>query len=285
MNRHYLTAAIIAVSTMTVSACTTQNANQTAVLNNNSIDKNEASKLTTVKNTTVKDAHHPKWSYSGDVGPESWGDVEGANICKTGQAQSPINISRVTTKTSAATAPMINYRQLSSIRIHDNGHTVVYTPTTEDNSIRLNNDTYVLKQFHYHTPSEHQFGGQSYPGEIHFVHANSQGNLAVIGVMLDIGNSSEALRPLIEGTLRTTQNDDEVITAMNLSALAPSAATFYHYTGSLTTPPCSEQVQWYVSKQPLTLASTQFAVLSDLYDGNNRPIQSQGSRTVQQLSH
>ena len=280
MNSNYLTAAMIAVSAMSITACTstTQNINQTATPNSKSIVENSTS-----KNTTGKDVHHPKWSYSGDTGPESWGDVEGASICKIGQAQSPINISRVTTGT--AIAPVVNYRQSSNIRIHDNGHTVVYTPTTEDNSIRLNNDTYVLKQFHYHTPSEHQFGEKNYPGEIHFVHANSQGNLAVIGVMLNIGNTSEVLRPLIEGTLRTTQNDDEVITAMNLSALAPTAATFYHYAGSLTTPPCSEQVQWFVSKQPLTLASTQFTVLSDLYDGNNRPVQPQGSRTVQQLSH
>lgn len=278
MSRHYLTAAIIAASTMTVAACTTQNMSQTTTPNNISTDKNGAG-----KNTIGKDAHHPKWSYSGDIGPESWGDVEGASICKIGQAQSPINISRVIA--SAATVPVVNYRQLSTIRIHDNGHTVVYTPTAEDNSIRLNNDTYVLKQFHYHTPSEHQFGGKNYPGEVHFVHANSQGNLAVTGVMLSIGNHNEALRPLIEGTLRTTQNDDEVITTMNLSALAPTAATSYHYSGSLTTPPCSEQVQWFVSKQPVTLASTQFAILSELYDGNNRPVQSQGSRTVQQLSH
>ena len=280
MNCHYLTAAMIAASTITIAACTTstQNINQTATSNNDNINKTVAS-----KNTTGKDVHHPKWSYSGETGPESWGDVEGANTCKIGQAQSPINISRATNST--ATVPVVNYRQLSNIRIHDNGHTVVYTPTTEDNSIRLNNETYVLKQFHYHTPSEHQFGGKNYPGEIHFVHANSQGNLAVIGVMLNIGNTNNELQPLIKGTLRTTNNDDEVITVMNLKALAPTSATFYHYAGSLTTPPCSEQVQWFVSKQPLTLASSQFAVLSDLYDGNNRPIQPQGSRTVQQLSH
>lgn len=270
MTLHYLKATMIAACVISLSACSTtsQNTSQTATPSSS--------------NTAINEVHHPKWSYAGNTGPESWGDVEGASICKIGQSQSPINISRVTA--SAATAPAVNYRQLSSIRIYDNGHTVVYTPTTEDNNIRLNDDTYVLKQFHYHTPSEHQFGGKNYPGEIHFVHANSQGNLAVIGMMLDMGNTNTSLQPLIEGTLRTTQNDDEVITAMNLEALAPTAATFYHYAGSLTTPPCSEQVQWFVSKQPLALSSSQFTVLSELYDGNNRPIQSQGNRTVQQLS-
>ena len=279
MTRHYLTAAMLAISAVNITACTsiTQQSAQTATPNTTSI-KNVAG-----DNTATKDVHHPKWSYTGHNGPESWGDVEGASTCKIGSAQSPINITKVTT--SAATAPVVNYRQASNIRIHDNGHTVVYTPTTEENSIRLNNDTYVLKQFHYHTPSEHQFGGQNYPGEIHFVHANSRGNLAVIGVMLEIGKANELLKPLIKGTQLTSENDDEIITAMNLSALAPAAATFYHYAGSLTTPPCSEQVQWYVSKQPLTLDRAQFAVLSDLYDGNNRPVQSQGDRKVQQLSH
>lgn len=274
MTRHYLTAAMIAISAVSLTACTStsQQSTQTATTNS-----------TPINNATVKDVHHPKWSYTGDNGPESWGDVEGASTCKIGSAQSPINITKV--MTSAATAPVINYRQASNIRIHDNGHTVVYTPKTEENSIRLNGDTYVLKQFHYHTPSEHQFGGQNYPGEIHFVHANSKGNLAVIGVMLEIGKANELLKPLIKGTKLTGENDDEIIIAMNLSALAPAAATFYHYAGSLTTPPCSEQVQWYVSKQPLVLDRAQFSVLSDLYDGNNRPVQQQGNRKVHQLSH
>lgn len=276
MNRHYLATAILAVSTLGFSACTS---NQQALK-----DQPTDANATVVAAQDNNSVHHPKWSYVGNTGPEYWGDVEGANACKIGKQQSPINITNVTA--SSAAAPVINYNPSTDVRIHDNGHTVVYTPTTEDNTIQLDNERYVLKQFHYHTPSEHQFGSQNYPGEIHFVHANSEGNLAVMGIMLQIGEANDVLRVLLNGTKITTLNDDEfTANKVDLSALAPVMPTFYHYSGSLTTPPCSEQVQWYVSKQPLTLASDQFAIMSDLYEGNNRPIQPQGSRKVEQLSN
>ncbi len=276
MNRHYLATAVLAVSALGFSACTS---NQQA-LTNQPTDAN----VTVVTPQGNGGVHHPKWSYEGNTGPEYWGDVKGADACKIGKQQSPINITNVTASSSAA--PVINYAQSTNIRIHDNGHTVVYTPTTEDNAIVLDNERYILKQFHYHTPSEHQFGSQNYPGEIHFVHANSEGNLAVVGIMLQIGEANDALRVLLNGTELTTQNDDEyTANGIELSALALVMPTFYHYSGSLTTPPCSEKVQWYVSKQPLTLASDQFAIMSDLYEGNNRPIQPQGSRKVEQISH
>ena len=272
----------LAVTIMTISAM-----GFTACSSNYKVSKEQPTDTSVAVVTPNKqsgDVHHPKWSYTGHTGPESWGDVEGASACKIGKAQSPINITKVTA--SSVSAPTINYSQSTDVRIHDNGHTVVYTPTTNDNTLRLNNDTYVLKQFHYHTPSEHQFGGQNYPGEIHFVHANSEGNLAVVGVMLEIGQANEVLRILLNGTQLTVANDDEFTAhKVDLSALAPAAPTFYHYSGSLTTPPCSEKVQWYFSKQPLALASDQFAIMFDLYDGNSRPVQPQGSRTVQQLSH
>ncbi|WP_299184832.1 carbonic anhydrase family protein [uncultured Psychrobacter sp.] len=275
MNRHYLATAVLAVSTLGFSACTNHEA-----LTDQPTDNN----VTVVTPQDNNSVHHPKWSYEGNTGPEYWGDVEGASACKIGKQQSPINIKEVTASSTAA--PVINYAQSANIRIHDNGHTVVYTPTTEDNAIMVENERYVLKQFHYHTPSEHQIGSQSYPGEIHFVHANSEGNLAVVGIMLQIGEANDVLRVLLNGTELTTQNDDEyTANGVDLSALAPVMPTFYHYDGSLTTPPCSEQVQWFVSKKPLTLASDQFAIMSDLYEGNNRPIQPQGARKVEQLNH
>lgn len=275
MNRHYLATAVLAVSTLGFSACTNHEA-----LTDQPTDNN----VTVVTPQDNSSVHHPKWSYEGNTGPEYWGDVEGASACKIGKQQSPINIKEVTA--SSTTAPVINYAQSANIRIHDNGHTVVYTPTTEDNAIMVENERYVLKQFHYHTPSEHQIGSQSYPGEIHFVHTNSEGNLAVVGIMLQIGEANDVLRVLLNGTELTTQNDDEyTANGVDLSALAPVMPTFYHYDGSLTTPPCSEQVQWFVSKKPLSLASDQFAIMSDLYEGNNRPIQPQGARKVEQLNH
>lgn len=269
MKRHYLAVAIMAVSTISVTACS-----------NNYQTRKEAA--TNTSPIIVKDNSHVSWSYTGDTGPEYWGDIEEASACKIGQEQSPINIARV--MASASTAPTFNYSQSASLSINDDGHTVVYTPTTGDNIINLNNERFELKQFHYHTPSEHQFGGQNYPAEIHFVHANNAGNLAVVGVMLTQGQENSVMSSLLEDTKLSAKNKAEIISSsVDLAALIPTAPTFYHYAGSLTTPPCSEQVQWYVTKEPLAVASYQLAILSDLYEGNNRPIQPQGSRKVEQI--
>lgn len=269
MKPHHLAVALIAVSTMGISACSSTN---------------QAIKGETTPTSSQTQGGEPNWSYAGNTGPEYWGDAENASACKMGQEQSPINITQVTS--SAANVPAINYSQSANVQINNNGHTVVYTPTTEDSTIELNNERYVLKQFHYHMPSEHQFSGQNYPGEIHFVHANSAGDLAVIGVMVKPGKANEVIRVLLNGTQLSTENKaGSTANKVNLSALAPAMPTYYHYTGSLTTPPCSEKVEWYVSKQPLELASDQIAIMTDLYDGNNRPVQSQGNRTIEQLSH
>ncbi|ALF60650.1 carbonic anhydrase [Psychrobacter urativorans] len=272
MNHHYLAVALITISTIGVTACANnyQNSNTTS-----------AKSMPTSASSAV--IASPSWSYTGNTGPEYWGDNEEASACKIGEQQSPINIKNVTTTTT--NVPTIDYSKSVSLNIHDNGHTVVYTPTTHNNAITLNNERFELKQFHYHTPSEHQFGNQNYPAELHFVHANSAGNLAVVGVMLQQGKANDVMRVLLNGTQQSAANKTAFTTSnVDLSALISAMPTFYHYAGSLTTPPCSEKVQWYVSKQPLELAGDQLAILSHLYEGNNRPVQSQGSRVVEQIS-
>ncbi|TXD98049.1 carbonic anhydrase family protein [Psychrobacter frigidicola] len=280
MQPRYLAIALMTVSALGFTACSN---------NYKTVKGAPTGSGVTVVSPVVasNETHHRKWSYAGDTGPESWGNVDGASACKIGTEQSPININNVIAKMAkTASAPTVNYSKSSNLRINDNGHTIVYTPTAQNNIITINNERFELKQFHYHTPSEHQFGGQSYPSEIHFVHANSKGNLAVIGVMLQVGQPNDALRLLLNGTELAVKNDDEsTANKVDLSALIPAMPIFYHYTGSLTTPPCSEEVQWYVTEQPLELASDQLAIMTDLYQGNNRPIQSQGSRVVEQLSN
>ena len=276
MNLNHLAVALIATSTLSFTACS--NNYQT------SKDQRVGSNSVVVAPDTKGADNDAGWSYSGSTGPEYWGDIENASACASGQEQSPIDIKRVTATTTSA--PTINYSQSTSLIVNDTAHTITYTPATQDNTITLNNERFELKQFHYHTPSEHQFGGQNYPAEIHFVHANSAGNLAVIGVMLEPGQANEVLDVLLKDTQISADKKVEIVAnRINLSTLIPAMPTFYHYDGSLTTPPCSEQVQWYVTKQPLQLANAQLSIMTTLYEGNNRPVQEQGSRTVEQLSN
>lgn len=275
MKRNFLTVAIITAGAMGFSACST---------NYKAAEQAPTQASPVVAESQVKADSGASWSYVGNTGPEYWGDVEGATMCGIGQQQSPIDIKRVTA--TAKDAPTINYSQSASLNINDNGHTIVYTPSTSENTITINNEPFELQQFHYHTPSEHQFGSQNYPAEVHFVHANSEGNLAVMGVMLAPGQSNNAMRVLLNGTqVGAENNTDFMANNIDLSALIPAMPTFYHYEGSLTTPPCSEEVQWYVVKEPLDVATDELAIMIDLYEGNNRPVQTQGPRTVEQLSN
>lgn len=269
MKHHHLAVAIMVASAVGFTACTSTP---------------QAPEVPPSQPVIVESDEQASWSYSGNTGPEYWGDVEGAETCGIGQEQSPINIARVTA--SAADAPVFNYSQSASLSIEDNGHTIVYTPNNADSTITINNEPFELKQFHYHTPSEHQFGSQSYPAEVHFVHANNDGNLAVVGVMLEPGPANSAMRVLLNGTQISASNRTQYdVENIDLTTLIPSMPTFYHYQGSLTTPPCSEEVQWFVTKEPLPVAGDQLAIMTTLYEGNNRPIQPQGSRTVEQLSN
>ncbi len=281
MKYQHLAVTFITASALAVTACSNSYKTGDSMA---TVNTPTSSSPVVVKAKNKSDTNHAGWSYVGNTGPEFWGDDEEASACKIGQEQSPIDIKRVTATTTSA--PAINYSQTANVRVHNNGHTIVYTPTTQDNTITLNNERYDLKQFHYHTPSEHQFSSQNYPAELHFVHANSAGNLAVIGVMLENGQANDVMRIILNGTQLSNENEVEfTANKVDLSALIPAMPTFYHYAGSLTTPPCSEKVQWYVTKQPLQLASDQLAIMTDLYEGNNRPVQPQGSRTVEQLSN
>lgn len=289
MSRHRLSVALMLLSALGISAsftgCSNHQALEKMPTATSPTVTTPGHKLSVHKQPGHKtNTAHPAWSYTGTTGPEFWGDLENASACKIGQAQSPINITQVTV--SEGTAPTINYSEAADIKVNNNGHTIVYTPTTTANAITLEGEQYTLKQFHYHIPSEHQIAGKNYPGELHFVHANAQNNLAVIGVMLQPGQANAVLRILLNGTQLSIENNVEfTANNVNLAALIPQAPTFYHYDGSLTTPPCSEQVQWYVTKQPISLANDQFAIMYDLYNANNRPVRPQGERVVEQLGN
>lgn len=282
MNKSFLPLLTLTLTaSLGLSACNnTQPLQQSATTNVASIVNNKAHNEVT-KNASHSDSHEATWEYMGDKGPEYWGDLEGNEQCKIGSEQSPINITQV--YETQGNAPQIKFGT-SDIIVTNNGHTIVYTPKDANNTTLINGDIYTLKQFHYHTPSEHQVSGVNYPAEIHFVHANNDGNLAVIGVMLNPTAPTAALGKLINSSQLTTQSGHpEMVNGVDLNKLLPTDASFYHYAGSLTTPPCSEKVQWYVADKPLSVSSSELSIMTNLYEGNNRPVQPQGNREVTYL--
>lgn len=225
--------------------------------------------------------HHEyaHWGYTdGSITPEHWGDIEVNKLCKIGKSQSPINIQKTTTTTDKFNLNA-NY-QAQNFTVKNNGHTIVFNAKNPSQSkLNINGTTYELLQFHYHVPSEHTVMNAFYPLELHFVHKNSDNGLAVVGVLVDKGEQNNELAKILTNLPADDKKDGE-LTGFNVNTLMPKNSPTYAYEGSLTTPPCDEQVQWLLKANPIHASTAQLQVLSALYDGNNRPVQPQGNRTV-----
>lgn len=222
------------------------------------------------------DHDHAHWDYKS---PEKWGDLEVNKLCTAGQQQSPINVNAVTKAPKGKFNLQGNYTA-QDFTIQNNGHTIVFNAKDPKKStLKVNGTTYELLQFHYHVPSEHTVMNAFYPLEIHFVHKNASGNLAVVGVLVDKGQENKDFGKILTD-LPVNDKKDGLLSNFNVETLMPKNSPTYAYDGSLTTPPCSEQVQWLLKSKPIHASVAQLKVLSALYDGNNRPVQPQGNRTI-----
>lgn len=224
------------------------------------------------------DDHHHGWSYEH---PEQWGDEEVNKLCSVGKEQSPIDIKQAIKPqpTSDKAINLVENYQAQNFTVKNNGHTIVFDVADQSkSSVSVNGVKYDLLQFHYHIPSEHTVMNAHYPLEIHFVHKNDEGNLAVVGVLFNVGKHNNALQKVITGL--PSKGKDGTLTGFDIGSLMPKNSNAYAYNGSLTTPPCSEQVQWLLKSDAVDASDAQLRTLAELYDGNNRPVQPQGNREV-----
>lgn len=228
------------------------------------------------------------WGYAGENGPAVWATLSPAYApCSGGKAQSPINI--VKTDAKGGTNWKLDYKT-SSLRIAhnehmddiiDNGHTIQVT-VDEGSTFSFGDKTYGLKQFHFHTPSEHTVDGKSMPMEMHLVHQSGDGNLAVVSVLFTEGKVANENFSKIIANLPNAKGESKHITDVNLELKVhlPRDNYAYHYVGSLTTPPCSENVQWLILRDMVSLTADQITAFSSRIGPNNRPIQPLNDRTV-----
>ncbi|MCE0556444.1 MULTISPECIES: carbonic anhydrase family protein [unclassified Motilimonas] len=216
------------------------------------------------------------WGYTGETGPDAWGDI--SKTCENGKQQSPIDI--VSAHPSQLEEIEWDYEPKFQNIVH-NGHTIQVNlqPGSE---IEVNDTDYQLKQFHFHTPSENHLNGKSYPLEAHFVHADKKGNLAVVGVFFEHGPANPALTALWQQMPTQAGTKQSLKKAkLNLNELLPADRGYYSFKGSLTTPPCSEGVQWLVMQQAITASPEQIAAFKAVLPShNNRPIQAQNQRKI-----
>jgi carbonic anhydrase len=219
------------------------------------------------------------WTYQGHGGPEEWGSLNSEfGTCKLGKLQSPIDIHGA--QVADLQAIKFNY-QPSVLKIIDNGHTIQvnYAPGS---SINVGGARYELVQFHFHRPSEEKVDGKSFSMVAHLVHRNSAGKLAVVAVLLDKGGASELIDTLWKNIPREKEKEMVVASVtIDVTKLLPQNKGYYTFQGSLTTPPCSEDVTWFVLKTPLPIANDEIAAFGKIYALNARPVQPLNGRVIQ----
>jgi carbonic anhydrase len=222
------------------------------------------------------------WAYEGETGPQAWGQLKpDFNLCAIGKRQSPIHIEDGNTLQGPAEPIAFEY-SASNATVVNNGHTI-QVDVQGENSIAVRGSTYRLLQFHFHTPSEEQVNYKRYPMVAHLVHRNIEGQLAVVAVLLDMGEPNSAIDQV--WTYMPLDAGDRVrmpAGLLNLKELLPTDQRYYQFMGSLTTPPCSEGVLWMVLKQPVTISKAQYKLFTQLYPNNARPVQSLNGRPVRE---
>ena len=226
-------------------------------------------------NTSQSSSH---WTYEGEEGPAHWGQLDPSYaVCGTGKNQSPVDVA------SPLEQDLTNisfHYQPSKLNILNNGHTVQVNYDT-GSYIELDHTRYDLRQFHYHAPSEHTINGKSFPAELHLVHQSAEGSLAVVGVLLNEATENAAYQLYISNLPAEKTDVRDVGVAINAMELLPAVHTTFRYSGSLTTPPCTENVNWLLMTTPVGLSEEQLRLLDSLFEGgNNRPVQPINARAL-----
>jgi carbonic anhydrase len=219
------------------------------------------------------------WSYDGEDGPANWGKINTAWAqCASGKRQSPIDIHdgiKVDLEPIQFDYKPVHYK------VTDTGHTI-QVDLEPGNRFTLTGHQYDLMQFHFHRPSEEHVNGKGFQMVVHLVHKGDDGKLAVVALLVDEGVANSIIQNVWNNLPLERSDPIEPVGTIDLSQLLPMAREYYTYMGSLTTPPCSEDVMWMVMKQPIRMSASQIAIFGRLYPMNARPIQPNENRIIKE---
>ncbi|MFI9582425.1 carbonic anhydrase [Streptomyces sp. NPDC052236] len=268
-------AAIAGVATLTVFAATS------CGTSDNSSDAKADSTPAAHASASPQSKDKPKgahWSYEGAAGPANWATLEeDFEACETGREQSPVDLTE-----GAAVAVnkgiTVDYRPVTA-ELVNNGHTVQAT-VSAGSRIVIDGVSYDLKQFHFHLPSEHTEDGHHAAMEMHFVHSDKKGNLAVLGVLMEEKTGTSAFGDLWKKLPAEEGGTAKITEAIDLTKFLPGDRDQYRYEGSLTTPPCAEGVKWTVLKDPVQVSPAETAKYRELFPKSNRPVQPLNDRKL-----
>lgn len=210
------------------------------------------------------------WSYVGRTGPDYWSKLDEKYMqCNYGQTQSPINLDKQNMLSNKDEIKFHYEACENSIAAKDSKH------------IEIGDKVYKLIKFHFHMPAEHSIDHIRYPAELHLVHMDDSGKLAVVGIFLTIGKENNSNIDAIIAASDKSLQEKYKVEDSDLMSIIPKDQQYFHYQGSLTTPPCSEGVEWYVLKKPLAISGEEMKSLRKLIpDDNARPIQDAKTRVA-----
>jgi carbonic anhydrase len=222
------------------------------------------------------------WSYEGPRGYAHWGDLDpDYATCKTGKAQSPIDIGT----TEKADLPAIHFEYTSAPLKYliNNGYTIRVNYHDTSSFFVVGDKRYHLTQFHFHRPSEEYIHGKPYAMELHLMHTASDGEIAGVAVMIASGAANETVQRVWDHMPKVKGNEQEIPgVELNPLGLIPKNLSYYLYTGSISAPPCTEGVLWYVLETPITLSPAQIAAFAELYPHDVRPLEPLNGRVVKE---
>ena len=204
------------------------------------------------------------WSYSGETSPEHWAELEKNSDC-SGEHQSPVNIlDGQTIKDEGERCSLDFYYSPKTLlnNVRNNGHSIQFDFELGD-SLAYNHVNYNLVQIHFHEPSEHLINGVRYPIEIHLVHQSQQQDYTVVSVLGIEGEDCETIENMESYLPLKKGEEKEIHESLDLSSIFPEKKSYYFYEGSLTTPPCTENVQWVIFKDPVKVSLEEVLKLRD----------------------
>lgn len=223
-----------------------------------------------------------EWSYQGDTGPAHWGTLsDDAQVCASGKNQSPVNIETAKAMNANLQPIKFNYGMLMPHEIVNTGK-IIRIDLGMGSEVVADDQAFELKFFDFHVPSETTVNGKSFPMEALFHHETKDGEVAIVSMMFVPGEADHTINKLWE-QLPMEAGKSERLSA---KALRPIEMTqkldsYYRYNGSLTTPPCTEGVRWFVLKQPMKVSNAQLAKIKKaLKTPNNRPVQALNARMI-----
>ena len=221
-----------------------------------------------------------KWSYGGATGPANWGKLDkDFAACAKGEMQSPIDIPDAKVRKGDLPPLLFNY-QPGPLAVVDDGR-MIQANIAPGSFLSVDGKRYQLTAIEFHKPSEIKVNGKGSEMAAHLMHKDKDGRIAVLAIPLVQGNEQPVVKSLL-ANLPVTKGKEVVVDAVkvNATALLPPAKGYYAFAGSLSAPPCTENVSWYVLRTPVQLSGEQISRFAKVYPQNARPTQPLNDRDI-----